>query len=153
MGGYATGEVFFTAQALGFRHSHLDSGGYTFDQKETNKDTKKATDFLVKDEQGRVLLTSMVACLFARGVYTNELLSACLKSVGYESLASNLDQVSTTIQKLRWKVRFDTGFNPEAVTIPKRFMEIKTWKGPMDPEYMQALMTTYAERIRALGAE
>lgn len=152
MGGYATGEVFFTAQALGFRHSHLDSGGYTFDQKETNKDPKKATDFLVKDEQGRVLLTSMVACLFARGVYTNELLSACLKSLGYETLAGNLDQVSINIQKLRWKVRFETGFNPEAVTIPKRFMEIKTWKGPMDPAYMQALMTAYAERIRALGA-
>ena len=27
MAGYATGEVFFTSQALGFRHSHLDAGG------------------------------------------------------------------------------------------------------------------------------
>ena len=67
----------------GFRHSHLDSGGYSFDQKEKGKDLSKAVDFLVKDEQGRVLLTSMVACLFARGVYTDELLARCLKSVGY----------------------------------------------------------------------
>ena len=35
MAGYATGEVYFASQALGFRHSHLDSGGYSFDQKET----------------------------------------------------------------------------------------------------------------------
>src|SRR5512143_208322 len=35
MGGYATGEVFFTSQALGLRHSHLDSGGYSYDQEET----------------------------------------------------------------------------------------------------------------------
>ncbi len=69
MGGYATGEVFFASQALGFRHSHLDTGGYSYDQKEKSKDPAKAVDFLVKDEQGRVLLTSMVACLFARGVY------------------------------------------------------------------------------------
>ena len=33
MAGYATGEVFFVSQALGFRHSHLDSGGYSYDQK------------------------------------------------------------------------------------------------------------------------
>ena len=80
--GYATGEVFFASQALGLRHSHLDSGGYSFDQKEKVKDPAKAVDFLVKDEQGRVLLTSMVACLFARGVYTDALLADCLKSVG-----------------------------------------------------------------------
>jgi len=43
-------------------------------------------DFLVKDEQGRVLLTSMVACLFARGVYSDALLSDCLRSVGYTAM-------------------------------------------------------------------
>ena len=62
MAGYATGEVYFASQALGLRHSHLDSGGYSYDQKEKGKDVSKAVDFLVKDEQGRVLLTSMV-CL------------------------------------------------------------------------------------------
>ncbi len=54
-GGLSTGEVFFTSQALGFRHSHLDSGGYSFDQKHEEKDVEQAVDFLVKDEQGRVL--------------------------------------------------------------------------------------------------
>ena len=33
MAGYVTGEVFFVSQAFGFRHSHLDSAGYGFDQK------------------------------------------------------------------------------------------------------------------------
>ena len=84
MAGYATGEVYFASQALGLRHSHLDSAGYSYDQKEKSKeayletpdarsdpeakskDVSKAVDFLVKDEQGRAFLTSMVACLFAR---------------------------------------------------------------------------------------
>ncbi|MEJ2365072.1 MAG: aldehyde ferredoxin oxidoreductase C-terminal domain-containing protein, partial [Deltaproteobacteria bacterium] len=85
MAGYATGEVFFASQALGFRHSHLDSGGYSYDQKHTtDREVKEAVDFLVKDEQGRVLLTSMVACLFAREVYKDELLADCLNSLGTE---------------------------------------------------------------------
>jgi len=151
MGGYATGEVFFTSQALGLRHSHLDSGGYSFDQKEKGKDAAKAVDFLVKDEQGRVLLTSMVACLFARGVYTDALLADCLKSVGYGSLADSLGPVSKSIQQLRWRTRIATGYRPEDVAIPKRFLEITTGKGPMDGAYLAALKDQYAKAIHALA--
>ena len=152
MGGYATGEVFFASQALGFRHSHLDSGGYSYDQKETGKDPAKAVAFLVKDEQGRVLLTSMVACLFARGVYSDALLADCLKSVGYGTLADTLGQVSKNIQHLRWKTRIATGYRPEDVTIQKRFLEITTGKGPMDGAYLSSLKEQYAKAIRGLAA-
>ncbi len=152
MAGYATGEVFFTSQALGLRHSHLDSSGYSFDQKEKTKDPVKAVDFLVKDEQGRAFLTSMVACLFARGVYTEALQADCLKSVGYNALAESIGPVSRNIQKLRWKVRFATGYRPEDVVIPKRFLEITTSKGPMDGAYIAGLKDQYAKAIRSLAA-
>ena len=52
MAGYATGEVFFVSQAMGFRHSHLDAGGYSFDQKHPEKDVAKAVDYLLADVQG-----------------------------------------------------------------------------------------------------
>jgi aldehyde:ferredoxin oxidoreductase len=152
MGGYATGEVFFASQALGLRHSHLDSGGYSYDQKERGKDPAKAVDFLVKDEQGRVLLTSMVACLFARGVYSDALLADCLSSVGYGALAGSLGAVSKNIQQLRWKTRLATGYRPEEMTIPKRFLEITTGKGTMDADYLSSLKDQYAKAIRDLAA-
>ena len=151
MAGYATGEVFFTSQALGFRHSHLDSGGYSYDQKEAGKDVAKAVDFLVKDEQGRVLLTSMVACLFARGVYTDEFLAECLKSVGCGSLADTLEPVSKHIQQLRWKIRLASGYRPEDIIIPKRFYEVETVKGPVDADYIAGLRNRYAKAIRELA--
>jgi aldehyde:ferredoxin oxidoreductase len=151
MAGYATGEVYFASQALGFRHSHLDSGGYSYDQKEMGKDTKKAVDFLIKDEQGRVLLTSMVACLFARGVYTDEFLASCLNAVGYTAMAENLGTLASTIQQLRWKNRLGTGFVPEDVTIPKRFHEITTVKGPLDSAFLSNIMVEYGKAIRVLG--
>jgi aldehyde:ferredoxin oxidoreductase len=152
MGGYATGEVFFASQALGLRHSHLDSGGYSYDQKEKSKDPAKAVDFLVKDEQGRVLLTSMVACLFARGVYTDALLADCLRSVGYGTLADTLGPVSRNIQQLRWKTRIATGYRPEDVAIPKRFFEITTGKGSIDGAFLAGIKDRYAKAIRSLAA-
>ncbi|MEA3440687.1 MAG: aldehyde ferredoxin oxidoreductase C-terminal domain-containing protein [Chloroflexota bacterium] len=153
MGGYATGEVFFTSQALGFRHSHLDAGGYSFDQKHKDKDPEKAVEFLVQDEQGRVLLTSMVSCLFAREVYNEELLAECLNSLGYSYLAENMNEVAKHIQKLRWRVRLATGFDPAGVKIPKRFTEVTTWKGPLDMDFLRSLKTKYARRILDLGKE
>ena len=151
MAGYATGEVFYTSQSLGFRHSHLDSGGYSHDQKHDEKDVQKAIDFLIADEQNRVLLTSMVSCLFAREVYTKAHLAECLNSVGYPDIADNMESIKMQIQKKRWQLRLATDFKPEKVTIPKRFTELTTWKGNTDINYLNALKSAYAEKINEMG--
>jgi len=147
MAGYATGETFFVSQALGLRHSHLDAGGYSYDQKPKGKTAEDAVKFLVNDEKGRVFLTSMVACLFARSVYTDEVLGNCLRSVGYGTLADNMDAVAGGIQKLRWQMRISTGYQPEHISIPKRVSEITTWKGPIDEAFMANLKDEYSGRI------
>jgi aldehyde:ferredoxin oxidoreductase len=153
MAGYATGEVFFVSQALGLRHSHLDTGGYSYDQKQTEKEVDRAVDFLVADEAARCFLTSMVACLFARGVYTEKRLAACLNAVGYSHLAGDLPAVARRIQSERWRRRLATGYEPERIDIPKRFTEAVTWKGPIDAAYLAALKTEYGRRIGTLAAE
>jgi aldehyde:ferredoxin oxidoreductase len=147
MSGYATGEVFYISQAMGVRHSHLDSGGYSYDQKHTDKDATKAIDFLVSDEADRVVLTSMVSCLFARNVYTPEVLGKALTAMGLSGMAENLPEAALTIQKLRWKNKIACGFKPHEVKIPKRFFEVTNWKGQADPAYMEELKTYYATRI------
>jgi aldehyde:ferredoxin oxidoreductase len=151
MAGYATGEVFFAAQALGFRHSHLDTGGYSYDQKHAEKDMDAAIDFLVNDEPGRCLLTSMVSCLFARSVYSNEMMAECLRACDYNGLSENLDTVAEEIRRHRWRLRFATGFKPEDIILPKRFYKVSTWKGPIDAEYLDRLKTEYGRRISQLA--
>jgi aldehyde:ferredoxin oxidoreductase len=151
MAGYATGEVFFISQALGLRHSHLDAGGYSYDQKQKGKDVAHAVEFLVQDEKARVFLTSMVSCMFAREVYKEAVLADCLSVVGYKNLAENVDSVSRRIQKMRWQMRMKTGYDPASVTIPKRFTEAITWKGPMDTNYLDSLQKAYAQKIREMA--
>ncbi|MGB3224958.1 MAG: aldehyde ferredoxin oxidoreductase N-terminal domain-containing protein, partial [Desulforhopalus sp.] len=98
MAGYATGELFFAAQTLGFRHSHLDTGAYSYDQKNSDKDISRAVDFLIDDEPGRAFLTSMVGCLFARAVYTEEQLADCLMAVGFDTLSGSISKTSEYIR-------------------------------------------------------
>ncbi|WP_031482426.1 aldehyde ferredoxin oxidoreductase N-terminal domain-containing protein [Maridesulfovibrio frigidus] len=153
MAGYATGETFYVAEALGFRHSHLDSGGYSWDQKNDSKDVNAICDFLIGDETGRAFITSMVACLFGRGVYNDEQLASCLHSVGYSEIADNMDTIGERVRALRWKMRFDTGYDPDAITIPKRYNEVTTWKGKTDPIFLAELKKEYGNRIRGLVSE
>lgn len=153
MAGYATGKAFFVSQALGLRHSHLDAGGYAYDQKPKGETVGDAVKFLIEDEKGRAFLTSMVSCLFARGVYSDDTLGSCLQSVGYGDLADSMDAVATEIQRLRWRMRLGTGFRPERVSIPKRFSEITTRRGPVDRESLESLKAAYAQSILRLAAE
>jgi len=153
MAGYATGETFYVAESLGFRHSHLDSGGYAWDQKNNSKDLNVSCDFLINDETGRAFATSMVTCLFGRGVYTNQQLETCLKAVGYSEIADNMDTIGERIRALRWKVRFDTGYDPDSISIPKRYHDVTTWKGKTDPEFLAKLKKEYGCRIRELVSE
>jgi aldehyde:ferredoxin oxidoreductase len=81
------------------------------------------------------------------------LLADCLNSLGYTTLADNMDQVAQNIQKLRWRLRLGTGFDPAAVKLPKRFTEITTWKGGIDKKYLNNLQKEYAKRIVELGKE
>jgi aldehyde:ferredoxin oxidoreductase len=151
MAGYATGETYFVSQSLGLRHSHLDSAGYTYDQKSQDKDVAKAVAFMVEDERQRCGLTSMVSCLFARGVYSEELLGKALDAMGYGEVAAALPAASQNVQKLRWRTKFASGYDPDQVKIPKRYREVVTWKGPIDPVYLDALKQGYAAEIRKMG--
>ena len=96
-------------------------------------------------------MTSMVACLFARNVYTDALMAECLQSLGYDTLAATISECGANIQKMRWQTRFAGGFHPASITIPKRFFKVTTWKGPIDPQYLQALQTEYGRAICTLA--
>ncbi|WP_319470522.1 aldehyde ferredoxin oxidoreductase N-terminal domain-containing protein [uncultured Pseudodesulfovibrio sp.] len=152
MAGYATGEVFFVAESLGFRHSHLDAGAYSWDQKHEDKDVKAALDFLVKDGRERIVLNCMVGCMFSRGVYKDDLLAEAMNSVGYGGLNGKMGEIGDRVQRLRWRLRLGMGYDPHSAKIPKRYTEVVTWKGPIDQEYMEALRTGFAARIMELGA-
>ena len=67
----------------------------------------------MEDEPGRVFLTSMVACLFARSAYNDEQLGECLEAAGYQSLAETISETAEYIRKLRWKVGLTAASSPK----------------------------------------
>lgn len=96
-------------------------------------------------------LTCMVSCLFARNVYSEERLQECLTAVGLPGLAEAVVARSRDVQADRWRLKFLTGYNPEKISIPKRFGEVTTWKGAMDAGFMNAVALGYRDAARNLA--
>ncbi len=151
MAGYATGENYFVSQALGFRHSHLDTGAYSFDQEEQAKDIEKSIKYMQDQEYYRILMCSMAGCLFGRKAYPKENILRALNSLGYDYSQQDLDDSVKDIQAHRWAIKFRTGFKPEEVKIPKRFLEVETWKGKTDSDYLFKLKKEYQKILRDIA--
>ncbi len=152
MAGYATGENYYVSQALGFRHSHLDTGAYSFDQEGHARDVGKAIAYMQDQEYYRILMCSVAGCLFGRKAYPVATIIKALNSLGYDYSQQDIDESVLAIQAHRWALKFRTGFKPAEVKIPKRFLEVETWKGRTDPNYLFALKKEYERVLEDIAA-
>lgn len=149
MAGYASGPTFFAAQAMNFRHSHLDNACYSYDL-ECLGTPGEAVAFLMADEHRRVMVNCMMGCLFGRHIYTTDRLAQCLEETGHPGAASNLEALAENARRERWRLKLASGFDPGAVRLPKRFSEVVTPNGPVTAQALEAVRLEYALAIRRL---
>ncbi|MFP4236953.1 MAG: hypothetical protein ACLFRQ_05420, partial [Desulfonatronovibrio sp.] len=62
-----------------------------------------------------------------------------------------LDKSVKAVQAHRWALKFRTGFQQEEIKIPQRFLEVETWKGKMDPDYLYKLKEDYQKVLKEIA--
>jgi aldehyde:ferredoxin oxidoreductase len=149
--GYWTGYAHVLGHLLGARHSHLDNAGYDIDQKLDPYSDEAIVDRIIADEAERIVQTSTAICLFARRVYDLETISQALGSVGIERSAGDLLAMGDRIYWERVRLRERLGFRVRLESLPRRFFETPTPRGPLEPERMGRLLEIYRERRAAQG--
>ena len=151
MPGYHTGPGCYLGYLTGARHSHPDSAGYSLDQKAAQKgemlEPEKTADTLLKEESWRQVLSSLVVCMFARGIYTEDAASRALASTGIQRTGEEL--VHQGIETLRLKNAFKKreGFDFETLPIPKRIFETLSPVGKIDEGFMRRAIARFAEQV------
>ncbi len=150
MPGYHTGPAAHIGFMTGARHSHLDNAGYSIDQKVLSEKTltpKQLSDMLLKEEQWRQILSSLVVCFFARGIYTPEIVQNALKVTGFELSCDEIERIGIRIlaEKNRFKIR--EGFKPEELRIPKRIFETSTPLGMLDENFIKETVKHYMDSV------
>jgi aldehyde:ferredoxin oxidoreductase len=153
MPGYHTGPGCHLGYLSGARHSHLDSAGYSLDQKALSIDKlpppQEVATALREEEAWRQVLSSLVICFFARGVYTPEVIQQALGAIGVTHNADDLKQLGMNIlqQKHRFKER--EGFDLKNIRIPNRILETPSPLGKINEDYMRQALSFFAKQNEA----
>jgi aldehyde:ferredoxin oxidoreductase len=147
---YHTGIACYLNNLAGARHSHLDSAGYDLDQKLLGKEftLEEVVEKLLKEEEWRQILSSLVVCFFARKVYTPAVISKALDAIGVKGWTSEkLEELGREIHRAKMDFKFREGFNLDTIRIPKRIFEVPTPQGLLKEEELRKAIAIYKERI------
>jgi aldehyde:ferredoxin oxidoreductase len=138
MPGYHTGPATYLGFLIGSRHSHLDGAGYSIDQKalakNSNLSATEIVDKLIEEEAWRQILSSLVICFFARGIYKPELISKAFKPTGKEFTEEQLKTIGLRILKQKYRFKAREGFNIKNLEIPERIFQTETPSGKLSKE-------------------
>ncbi|MFW9993868.1 MAG: aldehyde ferredoxin oxidoreductase N-terminal domain-containing protein [Candidatus Odinarchaeota archaeon] len=150
--GYSTGPYNVFGHAIGGRHSHLDNAGYSFDQKALRKKpaATEAVLSLIKEEEMRNVLNSLVICLFARNIYTPTMVVECLANIGIKKTETELLELGKTIQKLRLQTKIDFGMNYSNMfaNISERVFEMPTPHGKISRGEIDGLYSNFKSLLK-----
>jgi aldehyde:ferredoxin oxidoreductase len=146
--GYHTGPASIVGQLVGVRHSHLDNAGYSIDQKAAKKglDIEKMVDEIIKEDNSRGVFNSLVGCLFARNVYTEDNIIEALAAVGINKTKEELHDLGKRIFVEKYKFKAREGFDPAKARIPKRFYETISTMGKVTPETVEEMLKIYKKK-------
>jgi aldehyde:ferredoxin oxidoreductase len=148
MPGYNTGPAAYVGYLVGARHSHLDNAGYSIDQKQKELSPEQLMETLISEEQWRQILSSLVVCFFARGVYSPELVEKCLACVGMDISKEKFSSLGETILREKFAFKKREGFSFDDLRIPQRIFQVETPRGKISPEYVQKCMAIAADHYR-----
>ena len=149
MPGYHTGPAAHLGFLIGARHSHLCNAGYSLDQALLmNKDVppEEVIDKLIAEEGFRQILSSIVICFFARGIYNLELVSKALAIMNINYTPDDLKRIGMEIHAEKFKFKFREGFSFDKLTIPERLFETKEPTGKINRAYMEKALA-YAKKV------
>lgn len=147
MPGYHTGPGCHLGYLTGARHSHLDSAGYSLDQKAAQKGQaltpEGVAEALLTEERWRQVLASLVVCFFARGIYTSEAVVAALQPIGIEITPQALGALGAEILQRKQAFKVREGFDVTALRLPARIWETPSPAGPFDEAFLRQALVAF----------
>jgi len=151
MPGYHTGPAAHLGFLTGARHSHLDSAGYSLDQKVLKENRKPSVEevvnYLIEEEAWRQILSSLVVCFFARGIYNPTITENALKTVGYEFSSDDLVKLGLEILRDKNRFKFREGFKIEDLKMAERIYETASPLGSIDREFVKKAVNLFYAKI------
>ncbi len=149
MPGYHTGPAAHLTYLTGARHSHLDSAGYSLDQRAASEgmalDPAEVAESLLEEERWRQVLASLVVCYFARSIYTRDTVQRALGAVGLDWSEEDLNRLGADTLRRKYAFKVREGFEPAELRIPERILETPSPLGEIDEEFLRKAVAHFVQ--------
>jgi len=99
----------------------------------------------VEEAQWRMVLNSLVICLFARGVYDAQIIADGLGTLGLEWTQERLKKFGAETLKAKYRLKKSYGFDPKKITIPEKMFNVRTSTGFIDRQRMSRRLDLFLE--------
>jgi len=139
MPGYHTGPAAYIGVLAGARHSHLDNAGYSVDQKALMKKQltpEEVAEALLGEEYWRQILSSLVVCFFARGIYEPDRVSKALRIAGFNLSTTELNRIGKEIHRNKYRFKSREGFTLDNPRLPQRIFQTSAPAGKLDEKFI-----------------
>ncbi|MCX7981366.1 MAG: aldehyde ferredoxin oxidoreductase family protein [Syntrophales bacterium] len=156
MPGYHTGPGAYLGYILGLRHSHLDNAGYSIDQKvltERHVEPEQLVEMLMKEEQWRQILSSLVVCFFARGIYVPERVVRLAHVCGFNLTPEDLYHIGGEIYKAKYRFKTKAGFKIEEGYLPSRIFSTPSPVQSFDANFVRRGIEYWLKIMEGKGEE
>ncbi|HPD16480.1 MAG TPA: aldehyde ferredoxin oxidoreductase N-terminal domain-containing protein [Planctomycetota bacterium] len=153
MPGYHTGPGAHLGFLTGARHSHLDSAGYSLDQKAVKAgdlpSPPQVAQSLLKEERWRQVLSSLVVCFFARNIYAAPVVAKALASAGIARGEGDLTRLGADVLRAKHAFKRREGFSWSGLRIPRRILDTPSPLGPLSPQFLEEALAAFAAAAEA----
>jgi len=107
-------------------------------------------DDFIKEEKWREILSSLVICFFARGIYQPDLVAMALSFAGFDLHPEDLNRIGDQIYKEKYRFKMLTGFSLDGLRIPKRIFDTPSPNAELKEGYIQRAIA-YAKKVIQAG--
>ena len=147
--GYMTGENTITDWIMGPRHSHLDGAGYALDLETLTNDLtiEEQTKKLVNETRLRMLLNSLVICLFARSVYQEDIILEGLNLLWRPCSSADLETFKRETLQQKYAFKMKCGWQPDLIEVPGKLTRVISSTGKVDVESIKKRAAMYWQEV------
>jgi len=103
-------------------------------------------DKLIYEDYGRNINNSLIACLFARGVYSEDNIVEALASVGINKTKEELTSIGREIFLAKYQFKKQAGFDLGDIKVPARFFETVSQMGNIKEETITNMIKLYRDK-------
>jgi aldehyde:ferredoxin oxidoreductase len=95
---------------------------------------------LLNEERWRQILSSLVVCFFARGIYGADIIAQVLYSAGYDTTSEKLLSIGEEIHREKYRFKIQEGFSLDDYRLPERIFETPSLVGKIDKTFVDKVV-------------